>query len=205
MRNFPTAVFGISSTNSNRSGSQNFAKLGARKSRSSSSLARRALAADADGERPLRPLLVGHRDHGRLGDRRMAHEGVLERDRRDPLAARLDEILGAILHLDVAVGPDRDDVARLEPAVVRPAVGRVGRLVVRGADRRARAPRARPCSPRPRGRALPCRAREPRRTGSAGPAAPACRTARRPSGRAPGPARPRSSRSGTSRSCPSRG
>ena len=39
MRNLPTAVFGISSTNSNRSGSHHFAKLGARKSRSSSSVA----------------------------------------------------------------------------------------------------------------------------------------------------------------------
>src|SRR3970282_1020235 len=41
LRNLPTAVFGISSTNSKRSGSHHFAKLGARNSRSSSS--------DADG------------------------------------------------------------------------------------------------------------------------------------------------------------
>ena len=91
----------------------------------------RPLAQDDDRERPLRPLLVGHRDHGRLGDGLVAHQRVLERDGRDPLAARLDEVLGAVLHLDVAVGMDRDDVAGLEPAVVRPAVGRVGRVVVR--------------------------------------------------------------------------
>ena len=68
---------------------------------------------------------------------RMAHERVLERDRRDPLAARLDEVLRAVLHLDEAVGVDGHDVAGPEPAVVRPAVGALLRLEVRGRDRRA--------------------------------------------------------------------
>ena len=39
LRNLPTAVFGISSTNSNRSGSHHFAKWGSRSSRSSSAVA----------------------------------------------------------------------------------------------------------------------------------------------------------------------
>ena len=68
LRNLPTAVFGISSTNSNRSGSHHFAKLGARNSRSSSAVAVCALAQHDDRERPLLPLLVGDRDHRRLGD-----------------------------------------------------------------------------------------------------------------------------------------
>ena len=137
LRNFPTAVFGISSTNSNRSGSHHFAKLGREEL---AQLLRRgvlALAQHDDRERPLRPLLVRDGDDRRLGDRRMAHERVLERDRRDPLAARLDEVLRAVLHLDEAVGMDRDDVAGLEPAVVRPAVGALVRLEVRRGDRRA--------------------------------------------------------------------
>src|SRR3990170_4342340 len=67
----------------------------------------------------------------------MPHQRVLERHRGDPLAAGLDEVLVAVLDLDVPVGMDSDDVARLEPAVVRPAVAAVGRLVVGGGDRRA--------------------------------------------------------------------
>ena len=205
MRNFPTAVFGISSTNSKRSGSHHFAKLGARCSRSSSAVADCALAQHAHRERPLRPLLVGDRDHRRLGDRRVPHQRVLERDGRDPLAAGLDEVLGAVLDLDVAVGVDRDDVAGLEPAVVRPAVGRVRGVEVGRGDRRAAHLELAHASRRPRGRALRRLARGSRRTGSAALAAHACRTRPHPRGPAPGPGRPRSSRSGTSRSSPSRG
>src|SRR4249919_341970 len=95
-----------------------------------------ALAQYDDGERPLRPLLVRNRDDGRLHHRRMAHERVLESHRRDPLAARLHEVLRAVLYLDEAVGMDGHDVARPEPAVVRPAVGAVVGFVVRGCDRR---------------------------------------------------------------------
>src|SRR5579859_7082586 len=46
-----------------------------------------------DGERTLQPARIGHGNDRGLGDRRMSHEGVLELDRADPLAARLDQIL----------------------------------------------------------------------------------------------------------------
>ena len=95
---------------------------------------RLALAADADGQRPLVPLLVRDRDHGRLGDRRVRHQRVLEVDRRDPLAAGLDHVLRAVLDHHVALGVERGDVAGLEPAVVGPALGLLGRLVVAGRD-----------------------------------------------------------------------
>ena len=61
-----------------------------------------ALAQDADGERPLVPLLVRDRDHGSLGDRRVRHERVLEVDGGDPLAAGLDHVLRAVLDHHVA-------------------------------------------------------------------------------------------------------
>src|SRR5207253_1817724 len=48
--------------------------------------------------------------------------------------AGLDHVLRAILDRDRAVAVDRDDVAGLEPAVVRPAVGRLGRVVVGARD-----------------------------------------------------------------------
>src|SRR3546814_12853251 len=48
------------------------------------------------GQRSLGPLGVGHPDHGGLGDLRVAHQLVLEVDRADPLAARLDDVLRAI-------------------------------------------------------------------------------------------------------------
>src|SRR3954447_5683630 len=63
---------------------------------------RRALAQHDARERALRPLLVGYRDDGRLGDRRVRHDRVLEFDRRDPLAARLDHVFRAVLDHDEA-------------------------------------------------------------------------------------------------------
>ena len=136
LRNFPTPVFGISSTNSKASGSHHFANCGSRNSRSSSAVADSPSRRHDDRERPLRPLLVGHGDHRRLGHGRMAHERVLERDRRDPLAAGLDDVLRPVLDPDEAAGMERHDVARHEPAVVRPAIGLVGRVVVAGRDPR---------------------------------------------------------------------
>jgi hypothetical protein len=57
-----------------------------------------------EGARRLAPLLVGPRDHRRLQHRRVLVERVLDLDRRDVLAARDDDVLGAVLELDVAVG-----------------------------------------------------------------------------------------------------
>src|SRR5579862_198293 len=102
-------------------------------------LARRrlALAQHDRCERPLGPLLVGDRDHSRLRHGRMGHERVLELDGRDPLAARLDHVLRAILDLDEAPRADGNDVAGPEPAVRRPAVRALGRVEVGRSDPRA--------------------------------------------------------------------
>jgi hypothetical protein len=61
---------------------------------------------------------MGNRDDGGLGDHGMGHDLVLELDRADPFAARLDHVLGAVAQLDVAVVVDGGDVAGLEPAVL---------------------------------------------------------------------------------------
>ena len=68
---------------------------------------------------------MSHRDHGGLRDRRVAHQTVLERDRTDPLATGLDEILRSILNLHRAALVDRRDVAGLEPAVGREPIGAI--------------------------------------------------------------------------------
>ena len=135
--NLPTLVFGISVMNSKRSGNHHFANL--RREKLAQLVGRRgcAFAQHDRGERPLVPLRVGHGDDGRLGDRGMRHQRVLELDRRDPLAAGLDHVLRAILDLDVAARVDRHDVAGLEPAVVGPALRLLGRVVVRRGDPRA--------------------------------------------------------------------
>ena len=204
LRNLPTAVFGISSTTSNRSGSHHFAKWGARNSRSSSGSAvcpsRKTTTASGRSDH----FSSGHGDHGRLLHGRVAHERVLERDRRDPLAARLDEVLRAVLDLDVAVRLDRDDVAGLEPAVVGPAVARLRRVVVRRRD-----PRSAHLELAHRG-AVPGhetrrrRARGSRRTAPAAPAWRGRRTAPPRGARARGSRAPRSCPSGPSRSSPTR-
>ena len=47
-------------------------------------------------QRPFRPLGVGHADDRSFEHFRVPHHRVLELDRRDPLAAGLDDVLGAV-------------------------------------------------------------------------------------------------------------
>src|SRR5438270_13493846 len=61
----------------------------------------------------------------------MGHQVVLEVDRGDPLAARLDEVLGAVGDLDAAMGVDPHDIAGPKPAVVGEIFGPAS-AVVRG-------------------------------------------------------------------------
>src|SRR3972149_3838368 len=70
---------------------------------------------DDAGERALHPLGVGDGDDGGLQDLRVGHEHALHIDRRDPLAAGLDQVLGAVGDLVVPLRVDRDDVPRPEP------------------------------------------------------------------------------------------
>src|SRR5262249_17360285 len=71
-----------------------------------------------DQQRPLVPLGMAYADHRRLGDARAAHGGVLEIDRADPFAARLDDVLGAVGDDHRAIRFDLADVAGHEPVVV---------------------------------------------------------------------------------------
>src|SRR5439155_3727180 len=87
-----------------------------------------------DRERTLLPARMRDRDNRGFGDRGVTHERVLERDRADPLAPGLDEVLGAILDLDVAARVDRYDVAGAEPAIRRETVRRPRALVVSASD-----------------------------------------------------------------------
>jgi hypothetical protein len=58
-------------------------------------------------QRALLPAAVRHADHGGLLHGRVAHRDVLEVDRRDPLAAGLDDVLAAVGDLHEAVGVHR--------------------------------------------------------------------------------------------------
>ena len=64
----------------------------------------------------------------------MRHQLVLELDRRDPLAARLDEVLGAVDKADPTLGVHRGDVAGAQPSVVGEAVASARIGVVRRRD-----------------------------------------------------------------------
>ena len=59
---------------------------------------------------------MGHADDGGLGHAGMAHGGVLHVDGGNPLAARLDHVLGAVHQLQEAVGIDGGHVTRGEEA-----------------------------------------------------------------------------------------
>ena len=133
-----------------------------------------------------------------------ADRGIFELDRADPLAARLDHVLGAVGDLQRAVGMDDGDVAGVEPVVV---VGRVLVLLEIALDdpRPARLQPARATRRRAAGR-CPRRRRSAARPRTAtGPAARYSRPARRRSSRPSWPAARRRCRSATFRSCPRRG
>ena len=116
-QNLPVEVLGIASRNSKRSGSCHLAKLPARCARSASGSGLLAGLEHHAGERPLAPLRVGDRDHRRFRHRGVRHQQVLHVDRADPLAARLDQVLGAVGDAHVAVRVERGDVAGAQPAV----------------------------------------------------------------------------------------
>src|SRR2546423_12910452 len=79
----------------------------------------RARLPDRDDERPLVPFRVAHADDRGLRDRRMRHGDVLQIDRADPFAARLDHVLRAIGDLHKAVRVDGGHVARGKPSVAQ--------------------------------------------------------------------------------------
>src|SRR5258708_7985618 len=64
----------------------------------------------------LAPFGIGPRHHCGLHDRRMAVEHLLDLERRDILAARDDDVLGAVLDLDIAVGMHDAEIAGVKPA-----------------------------------------------------------------------------------------
>src|SRR6185312_9566395 len=73
---------------------------------------------DDDRQRAFLPALVGDRDHGGFDHIRMADQGVLQVDRRNPFAARLDHVFGPVGQGDEAVFIEAADVTGAQPAVV---------------------------------------------------------------------------------------
>src|SRR6266542_2398445 len=71
-------------------------------------------------DEPVRVLVA---DHGGLEDRRMAHEGVLHLDRRDPDAPHLQHVVGAAAVPEVAVVVLVVLVARLDPVAKERGLG----------------------------------------------------------------------------------
>ena len=79
----------------------------------------------------LAPLLVGDADHRDLAHRVVRHQGVLDLDRGDVLAAGDDDVLLAVGDRDVAV-LERAAVAGVEPVAPLRLLGGLGVLPVRG-------------------------------------------------------------------------
>ena len=75
-----------------------------------------ALAQFDEGARHLAPFLVRRRHDRRRQHVLVAVQHVLDLQRRDVLAARNDDVLRAVLDLDVAVGLDHREIAGAEPA-----------------------------------------------------------------------------------------
>src|SRR5262245_19609480 len=75
--------------------------------------------------RRLAPFGFGLGDDGGCGDCRVLVKHVLDLVRGDILAARDDDILGAVLELDVAVWIEHAEIAGMEPATGERLLGRL--------------------------------------------------------------------------------
>ena len=135
LSNLPTLVLGTSVMKVHWSGSHQRGTRSVRKATRSAGAGERPGFGHDGHQRALGPLRVGDGDDGRLEDVGMGHDGVLELDRGDPLAAGLDDVLGAVRDRHVALAVERADVAGAQPAVVE--LRRVLVLVVRAGDPRA--------------------------------------------------------------------
>src|SRR5580693_7318915 len=71
-----------------------------------------------DQQRALLPDWMFDRDDRSLEHVGMRHGEILDLDRGNPLAARLDDVLEPVGELHVTVGVNRPDVARAEPAAL---------------------------------------------------------------------------------------
>ena len=76
-----------------------------------------------DRARRFAPFFVRLGNHGDDLDGGMFVEGVLDFDRGNVLAAGNDDVLGAVLELDVAVGVNDAEIAGMKPAAGKGGVG----------------------------------------------------------------------------------
>ena len=81
---------------------------------------------DDNRERSFLPLGMGGGDHRCLHHRRVGDKSILHVHGADPFPSGLDQILGAVGDLHIALDIDGDDIAGAEPAVVCPAVAFFG-------------------------------------------------------------------------------
>src|SRR5215831_12499603 len=77
-----------------------------------------------EGARRLTPFVVGLGHHGGGPNRGVLVERILYLDRGNVLAAGDDEVLGAILELDIAVAMHDAEVAGMKPAAGKRLLGR---------------------------------------------------------------------------------
>ena len=120
---FPTLVLSSESTNVTRSGIAYLGKVPASTAsptRSADFICRQAIAPfsarNDERMRPLTPTSVRQGDHRHLLHAWMGRDQAFERQGRYPLTAGLDDVLDAILQLQVTVGIDRTDVLGVQIA-----------------------------------------------------------------------------------------
>ena len=118
-----------SSVNTTVFGHLKWARMARQWSIRSRSVAAAPLERD-EGARALAPLGVRPRDHGGLEHGGVAVQGALDLDRGDVLAARDDDVLGAVLDLDVAVLVHHAEIAGVKPAALEGGCGGFGILQV---------------------------------------------------------------------------
>ena len=125
----PVAVVG-SGPNTTDLGALKCASWSRQKAMISSAVAFAARLELHEGAGRLAPFLIGPRHHRRKLHRRMPVERDLDLDARNVLAARDDDVLGAVLDLDIAVGVLDREVAGVHPAAAERFGRRLGLLQI---------------------------------------------------------------------------
>lgn len=86
---------------------------------------RRTCAAHDERDRPLAPTGIWNTDNGRLCHAGDVHQERFQFKRRDPFAARLDDVLQPIDDPNRAVGIDLGNVAGMKASAVPQRIGSV--------------------------------------------------------------------------------
>ena len=125
LSNLPTAVFGTRPRTPSSPAPASGPPIATEEIRELGGISLGARPQHHAGQRPLAPAVVADPDHRGLLHGRVCHQPVLQINRGDPLAARLDHVLDPVADAEEPAVIQRAHVAGAQPAVTEFLRGRI--------------------------------------------------------------------------------